>query len=239
MHAYRCHHSRLQGFTLIELAVVISIIALLIAILLPALRAARLTAQAAVCLSNQRQVGLALQMYAEDYDEHFPLWYDFVANRAWAEVLAGNGTYLPVANDVFFCPSAPPGNYQQADVLSSRPLRLGYGMPRYYTDYRVDFTSKPSGVGADPVSFVLRYKIKQPSDVFLAADTFNRVIQLQTYDIYYNDSNKAVHLRHGGSAQSVRADGSARASDGEYFSDAYWRCWRLTADGEVFQRHDP
>ncbi|MEO0966509.1 MAG: prepilin-type N-terminal cleavage/methylation domain-containing protein [Planctomycetota bacterium] len=56
------------GFTLIELLVVISIIALLIAILLPALQAARSTAQTVACLSNQRQLGIGQHAYAGDYN---------------------------------------------------------------------------------------------------------------------------------------------------------------------------
>ena len=58
-----------RGFTLIELLVVIAIIALLIGILLPALGKARGTARQTVCLSNQRQIGAAMMMYADAYDE--------------------------------------------------------------------------------------------------------------------------------------------------------------------------
>ena len=60
------------AFTLIELLVVISIIALLIAILLPVLGTARDAAKAAMCLSNQRQLGLATYTYTNDYKGAFP-----------------------------------------------------------------------------------------------------------------------------------------------------------------------
>ncbi|MCC6677112.1 MAG: DUF1559 domain-containing protein [Phycisphaerales bacterium] len=61
-----------RAFTLIELLVVIAIIALLLAILLPGLAGARNSARAAVCLSNQRQIGLALMMYANANKEYIP-----------------------------------------------------------------------------------------------------------------------------------------------------------------------
>ena len=61
-----------RGFTLIELLVVISIIALLIAILLPALTSAREAGRRAVCGQHQRQFGIAMYAYAEDYDDLLP-----------------------------------------------------------------------------------------------------------------------------------------------------------------------
>src|SRR5437870_4404146 len=60
-----------KGFTLIELLVVIAIIAILAAILFPVFAQARNKARAAVCSSNLKQIGTAVQMYAQDWDEKF------------------------------------------------------------------------------------------------------------------------------------------------------------------------
>ena len=62
---------RKTGFTLIELLVVISIIALLLSILVPALRRAREQAKSVVCLSNLRQQGLTMALYIEDNDGYY------------------------------------------------------------------------------------------------------------------------------------------------------------------------
>jgi len=63
---------RHTGFTLIELLVVVAILSLLIAILLPVLNQAKLHARQAACKGNLRQVGVAIHMYAEDFDDTIP-----------------------------------------------------------------------------------------------------------------------------------------------------------------------
>ena len=67
----RCMMKR-NGFTLIELLVVIAIIAILAAILFPVFAQAREKAKQSSCLSNMKQIGLAMKLYADDYEGDFP-----------------------------------------------------------------------------------------------------------------------------------------------------------------------
>jgi prepilin-type N-terminal cleavage/methylation domain-containing protein len=98
-----------QGaFTLIELLVVIVIIAILAAMLLPALAKAKEKANSAACVSNLKQMGLALHIYCDDNSDFFPLASDGGSTNIWTKEIS---SYLPqngnnVENHVFVCPSA-------------------------------------------------------------------------------------------------------------------------------------
>jgi len=78
-----------SGFTLIELLVVIAIIAILAAILFPVFAQARDKARGAACLSNLKQIGMGAVMYAQDYDENFPGYWQWSPCAIWS-----NGQFI-------------------------------------------------------------------------------------------------------------------------------------------------
>lgn len=136
---------RSTAFTLIELLVVVAIIAILLAVMMPALRAAREQARAVVCASNLRQLGIALHAYANDCRGFvIPAAYSDSGTTRGGPPIYWWGTndethvdhrrgflwpYLHAelrSDGVFECPSQPWGSYQPQGAAGSVTSTYGY-----------------------------------------------------------------------------------------------------------------
>ena len=97
-----------KAFTLIELLVVIAIIAILAAILFPVFAQAKASAKASVCISNNKQLGLAFMMYATDNDDVFPAgrWFHYAdnnGNTVLEPYIKNHGKFS--RNSIWVCPN--------------------------------------------------------------------------------------------------------------------------------------
>jgi prepilin-type N-terminal cleavage/methylation domain-containing protein len=107
-----------RGFTLIELLVVIAIIAILAAILFPVFSRAREQARKAACISNAKQIGLALMMYCQDWDETYPMDRWGKGRPCWAPQETPYMTWRLMIQpylknwQIWTCPSQPSGDYE-------------------------------------------------------------------------------------------------------------------------------
>ena len=113
-----------KGFTLIELLVVIAIIAILAAILFPVFAKAREKARQASCQSNHKQMGLAVMMYAQDYDERLMTTRYIDPSPFWLNEYAISGSCYECA----LVPAYPYVKNMQLTVCPSREIgRMGHG----------------------------------------------------------------------------------------------------------------
>jgi len=179
-------------FTLIELLVVIAIIAILAAMLLPALSQAREKARRASCMSNVKQWGLAVFMYADDYKEFLPcVQMQLPGATYWYQFLDQTYTRAP---EIAVCPS---------DTTSTP----GYGWNYPHAGYRQDLQNN-----------ITLAQIKMPSSMMLLADSNPGSYRYYLYCAMtghwpvppgIRDATNCVATRHGDGANVGFADGHA------------------------------
>jgi prepilin-type N-terminal cleavage/methylation domain-containing protein/prepilin-type processing-associated H-X9-DG protein len=181
-----------SGFTLIELLVVVAIIAILAALLLPALMRAKAEGQSSSCKNHLRQIGLAMGMYVADYHRYPLMWgqHDGVS-QIWADRLEPYGV-LKWTNAAWHCPSyvAKDGVIKLTRMGREYFVHGSYGFNGYGVARINDVTnSSKLGLGNTRASSIAsESELRAPSEMFAVADG-------RTYrDIWDSGEGKAPGL---------------------------------------------
>lgn len=173
-----------RGFTLIELLVVIAIIAILAAILFPVFAQAREAARKISCLSHAKQMGTAISMYKQDFDETYPQAYYYINdNNSGAGYSQWSGMIQPYAKNwgMFVCPSDKVKGLAPTNFVGNN---LGFGTPPGQTSQnavqdiqapRLSYTANAAVMPrkrrtADPASVVSDSAVDAPADTILIAE---------------------------------------------------------------------
>ncbi len=211
------------GFTLIELLVVIAIIAILAALLLPALQRAKVASKNTLCKSNLRQQGLALAMYVGD-NSSYPFTVDANVSKTWFHFIA---PYYSSNLNVLTCPTFKGewpieeaivwifGNAYHRDPTdkASKVAGVSYG----YNGFGVGsanvaswFANLGLGLQVNPGQFMPPVKesaVVAPADMVAIADSFPQPGYTYIYAFLLSISSAPSPERHNGGANVSFADG--------------------------------